>query len=119
MKALKNSAELQALLTEHEQFERTLKTRKYEEPNSNLEERIITASLHKDKKRSFSPGAYLSELLAEFSLSKPALAAVTVLMVFVLITGFVIGFTNQMTSASTEQEETNIQEFLYYEGELL
>ena len=44
---------LQALLAEYEQFERVLKTRKYEEPSNNLVQRIVSLSLHQEKKSSF------------------------------------------------------------------
>jgi|LGOV01.1.fsa_nt_gb hypothetical protein len=119
LKALENSAELRALLADEERFELVLKTRKYEEPSSDLAERIISASQLKTKKVRRSLGGFFSELPWEFSLSKRAVTAVSVSLVLVLIIGFAIGFSNPMGSVSTEQYQTNLQELLYYEGEVL
>ena len=119
LKALEISAELRALLAEEERFERVLKTRRYVEPSSNLAERIVSASQPKKKKVWPSLVGFFSELVWEFSLPKPALTAVSVSLVFALILGFVIGFSNPIGSVSTEQSQTALQEFLYYEGEVL
>ena len=119
LKALDSSPELQALLTDEERLERVLKTRKYEEPSIDLSERIISASLHKKKKARRSLGGFFSDLLWEFSLPKPALTAVSVSLIFALIIGFAIGFSNPSGYMSTHQYQTNLEEFLYYEGEVL
>ncbi len=119
LEALESSPELQALSADQEHFERILKTRKYEEPGVDLAQRIITASLHQKKKSFFSLGSLLSGVLGELRLPKPALTAVYVLMIFVLMIGFGIGFSDPMGSALAEQEQINLQEFLYDEGEVL
>lgn len=119
LEALESSPELQTLIAEEEHFERVLKTRKYEEPSSNLEQRIISSSLLRKQKTPFSIGAFIPALLDEFRLPRPALAAISVVMVVVLIIGFAIGFSNPAGSVMTEQEQTNLQEFLYYEGDIL
>jgi len=119
LKALEISSELRALLAEEERFERVLRTRWYEEPSSNLAERIASASLSKRTRVRRGLVGFFSELVWEFSLPKPALTAVSVSLVFVLILGFVIGFSNPIGSVSTEQSQTDLQEFLYYEGEVL
>jgi len=119
LKALQTSAELRVLLAHEEHFEQVLKTRKYEEPSSDLAERIILASQAKKKGVRRSLGRFFSELLWEFSLPKPAITAVYVSLIFALIIGFAIGFLNVTESVSTEQYQTNLQEFLYYEGEVL
>ncbi|MBN1842671.1 MAG: hypothetical protein JW883_10375 [Deltaproteobacteria bacterium] len=119
LKSLENSAELRALLADEERFELVLKTRKYEEPSSDLAERIISASQPKRKKVRRSLGGFFSGLLWEFSLSKRAVTAVSVSLVLVLIIGFAIGFSNPMGSVSTEQYQTDLQEPLYYEGNVL
>jgi hypothetical protein len=108
---------LQALLNEHESFERILEGRKFEEPGGDLAERIISASLRMEEKVPFRFGAYVAELLGEFALQKPAYAVVSLFMIFTLITGFAIGYTNPLGLNSTEGEQTNLQEYLYYEGE--
>jgi hypothetical protein len=120
IEALQKSSELQALLAEYEQFERTLKARKYEEPNDNLGQRIVSLSLHQDKKSPFSLGLFLSRLFAgEFYLSKPALIAVSILMIGALMIGFLIGFSSPTSTTLTDQRQANLQEFLHYEGDVL
>ena len=68
LKALENSAECRALLAEEESFEQVLKARRYEEPGSDLAERIISASQPKAKEARRSLGSFFSDLLREFGL---------------------------------------------------
>jgi hypothetical protein len=114
LKLLENSSELQALVAEQSHFEKVLETRKYEEPNDDLAQGIISASLRQRKKGSFSLGAFFSDSIAELSLPKPAFIAVSILVI-----GLAIGFSDPFGSESTEQEQMDLQEFLYVEGELL
>jgi hypothetical protein len=108
LEALADSSELQALQADYEGFERALKGRSYQEPRGTLAQRIISASL-RDRN-----GAFLSELLAGFSLRRWALIAIAVLII-----GFIIGLVNPLGSLVAEETQTNLQEFLYYEGEAL
>jgi hypothetical protein len=117
-KALDGAAELRALLADEERFEGVLKTRRYEEPDGDLAERIISASAKKEKAPS-TLNAFFSDLLQEFWLPKPALTAVFVSLFFALIIGFTVGFLNSSGYVSAEQDETNLQNLLYYEGEVL
>jgi len=117
-KALDGAAELRALLADAERFEGVLKTRRYEEPGEGLAERIISASVKKKKAPSTRNGLF-SELLQEFWFPKPALTAVFVSLFFALIIGFTVGFLNSSGYVSAEQDETNLQNLLYYEGEVL
>jgi hypothetical protein len=120
LESLRNSSELQVLLTEQKRFERVLKTRKYEEPGGNLAQRIVSLSLRQDKKSTFSLGLFFSRLFAgEFYLSKPAFIVVSILMITALLVGFVIGFSNSTGSTLTDQRQANLQEFLHYEGDVL
>jgi hypothetical protein len=119
LKALEISSELRALLAEEERFERVLTTRWYEEPSRDLAERIVSASQPKKKKVWPSLVGFFSDLVWEFSLPKPVLTAVSVSLILVLILGFVIGFSNSTGAVSTEQSQPDLQEFLYYEGEVL
>lgn len=119
LKALDSSPMLQALLTDEGRFERLLKTRKYEEPNTDLAERIILASLHQKKRAQHTLREFFSELFGELRLSRPAVTAVSILLIFALIIGFAIGFSNPFGYVSTEQYAINLEEFLYYEGEVL
>ncbi len=111
--ALEKSTELRNLLAEHERFEKVLKTRKFEEPNNNLAQQIISASLRQNNRQP-SLSAFFSELFSAFSMPKLALTGVSILLI-----GFVIGYSNPIEKASIEQEQTNLEEFLYYEGEML
>jgi hypothetical protein len=49
LEALETSPELRALLAEEDRFEQVLRTRKYEEPSSDLAERIIAAAQPRTK----------------------------------------------------------------------
>ena len=119
LKAMETSSELRTLLAEEERLERVLKTREYEEPSSDLAERIISAALSKRKRGRHGLSGFFSELVWEFGLPKRALTAVSVSLVLVLILGFAIGFANPTVSVSTEGSQADLQEFLYYEGEVL
>ena len=119
LKALDSSPELLKLVEEEERFEEVLKTRKYEEPSSNLAGRIVSAALPKKKKAQRNLGVFFSEVLREFSLSRRAFTAVSVSLIFTLIIGFTIGFSNPSGYVSAEQYETNLEDLLHYEGDLL
>jgi len=120
IEALQKSSELQALLAEYEQFERVLKTRKYEEPSDHLAHRIVSLSLRQEKKSPFGLGWFLSRLFSdELYLPKPALIVFSILAIMTLLTGFFIGFSNPSVQVLTGQRQAKLQEFLYYEGDVL
>lgn len=119
LEALEQSTDAKVLVAEHEEFEKVLSTRSYEDPSANLEQRIISASLRIEKKVPFSLDVFLSEIFAGFKLSKPSLAALSIVLISVLLIGFFVGFSNPMGSVLTEQEPTNLEEFLYYSGDIL
>ncbi len=119
LKALDSSPELQKLVGDEERFEGLLKTRKYEEPSRDLAGRIVAAALPKKKKAQRNLGVFFSEVLREFSLSRRALTAVSVSLIFTLIIGFTLGFSNPSGYTSVEQYETNLEDFLNYEGDVL
>jgi hypothetical protein len=119
LKALDSSPELQKLVEDEKRFEGVLKTRKYEEPSRNLAGRIVAAALPRKKKAQRNLSVFFSELLREFSLSRRALAAVSISLIFTLIIGFTIGFSNPSGYAPAEQYETNLEDFLNYEGDAL
>ena len=119
LKALDSSPELQKLVEDEEYFEGVLKTRKYEEPSRDLAGRIVAAALPRKKKAQRNLSVFFSELLREFSLSRRALTTVSVSLIFTLIIGFTIGFSNQSGYVSAEQYETNLEDFLNYEGDVL
>ena len=119
LKALDSSPELQKLVEDEKRFEGVLKTRKYEEPSRDLARRIVAAALPKKKKAQRNLGVFFSEVLSEFSLSRRALTAVSVSLIFTLIIGFTIGFSNPSGYVSSEQYETKLDDFLNYEGNVL
>jgi hypothetical protein len=117
LESLQNSSELRALLAEQKKFERFLRTRKYEEPSGDLAQRIVSLSYPQDKKSPSGLGLFLSRLFTdEFHVPKPALIAVSILLIATLVIGFVIGFANPPGSVLTDQVQTNLQDFLHYEG---
>ena len=119
LKLLDRSPELQKLVADAERFEGVLKTRKYEEPSRDLADRIVAAALPKKKEAQRKLGMFFSEVLSEFSLSRRAFAAVSISLIFSLIIGFTIGFSNPSGYVSAEQYETNLEDFLNYEGDVL
>jgi hypothetical protein len=119
LKALDSSPELQKLVENEERFEGVLNTRKFEEPSKDLAKRIVAAALPKKKKAQRKFGMFFSDILSEFSLSRRAFAAVSVSLIFTLIIGFTIGYSNPSGYASTEQYETHLEDFLNYQGDVL
>jgi hypothetical protein len=119
LKTLDRSPELQKLVADAERFEGVLKTRKYEEPSRDLADRIVAAALLRKKKAQHKLGMFFSEVLREFSLSRRAFAAVSVSLIFTLIIGFTIGFSNPSGNAAAEQTQTSLEDFLNYEGDVL
>jgi len=119
LKALDSSPELQKLVEDEKRFEVFLKTRKYEEPRRDLAERIVTAALPRKKKAQRHLGAFLTEIFREFSLSRRAFVAVSVSLIFTLIIGFTIGFSNSADLVPAEQYETRLEDFLNDEGDVL
>jgi len=116
LKALDSSPELQKLVENEERFEGVLNIRKFEEP---LAKRIIAAALPKKKKAQRNFSMFFSDILSEFSLSRRSFAAVSVSLIFILIIGFTIGYSNPSGYASAEQYETHLEDFLKYEGDVL
>ena len=119
LEALKQSSKAQVLVAEHEGFEKVLRTRGYEEPSINLEQRIISASLSIEKKTPFSLDMFLSEIFAGFRLSRQSFAILSILLISVLLIGFSIGFLDSGGVTLAEQEQPDLQEFLYYLGDIL
>jgi len=119
LKALDSSPEIQKLVEDEKRFEGVLKARKYEEPSRDLAGRIIAAAFPKKKKAQRNFGVFFSDVLSEFSLSRRAFAAVSVSLIFTLIIGFTIGYSNPSEYAPTEQYETHLEDFLNYEGDVL
>jgi hypothetical protein len=119
LKALDSSPELKKLVEDEKRFEGILKTRKYEEPSRDLAGRIVAAALPKKKIAQRNFGVFFSEILSEFSLSRRSFAAISVSLIFTLIIGFTIGYSNPSGSVSTEQYETHLEDFLNYEGDVL
>lgn len=120
LEALESSAELQALQKDHEKFEKALQIRRYEEPADNFAQRIISASLQQRQKAPFSPGSFISDLINEFRIPRPALAALSLMMILALTIGFAIGFTTPTESpVLNNTEETTLQAFLFDEGDII
>lgn len=119
LEALEQSSEAQAFMADHAQFEAILQARAVEDPGPDLTQRIIAASLRRKKKAGFSIGAFFSELLAEFTLPKPARSAVSMATILLLLIGIAVGFSDPVETLVAEQDQTSLQEFLYYEGEVL
>ncbi|MFO8240891.1 MAG: hypothetical protein R6T90_07815 [Dissulfuribacterales bacterium] len=119
LKALESSLELQALLEDEERFERVLKERRYEDPSPELAECIISASRRKKDKRPHSIVVFFSDLFWEFGVPNRALTAFSVSLLIALILGFAIGFFYPSGAISSEQNQINLEAFLYCEGDVL
>jgi hypothetical protein len=120
LKALEGSAEIQALLAEQKDFEKVLTLRRYEEPDRNLAQRILSASFQQKQKAPFSLGSFFREVLTEFHFPQPAVAAVSLTLLLILVLGFAIGFLNPFGSSELNvQEQITLEAFLDDEGEVL
>ena len=120
LEALESSSELQALQKDHDNFEKLLQTRRYEEPADNFAQRIISASLQQRQKVPFSLGSFIADLINEFCIPRPAFAALSLMMILALMIGFAIGFMNPSgSSVLNNAEETNLQAFLFDEGDII
>ena len=117
--ALDSSPELHKLVDYEERFEGVLNTRKFEEPTKEFAGRIVAAALPKKKKAQRKFGMFFSDMLSEFNLSRRAFAVVSVSLVFILIIGFAIGYSNPSGYTSAEQYEIHLEDFLNYEGDVL
>lgn len=118
LSALENSDEFQALRADVERFEQVLKARKYEEPCSDLARRIVSASQPR-KMLWRTVSRFFHEFLPGFGLPKPVFTAFCVSLAFLLVVGFAIGFSGSIGAVSVEQDETTLEGFLNYEGDVL
>ncbi len=117
LRTLESSSELQALQKDHENFEKLLQTRRHEEPADNFAQRIISESLQRRQKTSV--GSFITDLINEFRIPQPALAAISLTMILALTIGFAIGFTSPSgSSVLNNTEETSLQAFLFDEGDV-
>lgn len=120
LEALERSSELQALQKDHDNFERMLQTRRYEEPADNFAQRIISGSLQQRQRAPFRRGSLIAGLIDGFHISRPALAIISLAMLLALTIGFTIGFTSSSgSSVLISTEETNLQSFLFDEGDVI
>jgi hypothetical protein len=111
LESVKESTELRNLLTDQDRFESFLRTRKYEEPSNHLAQQIISTALRQHQAQP-SLSAFFSELFSAFSMPKMVLTTVSILLI-----GFIIGYSNPIETVSVEQEQTNLEAFLYDEGD--
>ena len=118
--ALESSSELQALQKDHADFEKLLKARRYEEPAGNFAQRIISVSSQQKQTDPFSLRSLIAGLIDEFHIPRPALAVISLVVLLALTIGFTIGFTNTNgSSVLNNTEETQLQAFLFDEGDVI
>jgi hypothetical protein len=117
--ALEASTEIQELYKEYELFEEVLRTREYEEPSQDLAERIIARSA-KQEQQPIGLGSFIISLLNDLRFPRLAVSTLSIVILFILILGFAIGFLTPLDSSVMDsQEETSLQSFLYEEGDLI
>lgn len=114
LNALKKYPELEDLRKEEKEFENFLLSSEIEAPDPHLAGRIISTSAAVDRKEPFSVSAFLVQLFGDFRLPQPAFAAL-----LLVIIGIAIGFSNPFEWGLTEQVQTNLYDFLYYDGEVI
>lgn len=114
----RSSACLEAMERELE-FENLLRLRRLEEHGEDFPERIISAATRKHGKKPSPMGAFFTDLFAEVGLSRMAAATLCALMLFVLITGFTIGYVDPLESSAGSAEQVSMGEFLYSQGEVI
>ncbi len=99
-------------------FEEILNSRKFEDPSSDLAQRIIDASLLPREKPRFDILDWFEDFLNEVNLPKPIYAVMPFSLVIVLLIGLFIGFSNPVEKRISKQEQIHLQDFLYVKGEL-
>lgn len=119
VKALRDAPELQALVADHQRLERFLQDRSCEAPRPDLAERIIAASLRERKEAARSLQEKILELVGWSGLRQPVLVALVLLVISSFVVGFIAGFAGPADQIASEQTQVALQEYLYYEGELL
>jgi hypothetical protein len=121
IKLLESSPEHRTLQEDHGYFEKMLRSRRYEESADNFAQRIISASLQQRQKPRIGPVSFWEELVAEFRISRPALAALSFVMVLILTIGLAAGFVMYPAGAPVlnNAEETGLQAFLFDEGDTI
>lgn len=113
-----HSFEAQKAHEEEKRFESILEGRTLEAPALNLSQRISNAAIHQAQEPCKSNGLPVMEFLSFFGFSRPHLIVLTALIALILLTGFIIGYTNPFKSQTAIS--SNISEFLpYYNGEIL
>ncbi len=124
VEALADSHELRKLHAEYKKLEEILLSRKYEEPSQDLADRISYAALQRGRAKKTSPiKGFLDELLSGIHFPLPRYALASLLVFSMLISGFATGYalSEQSYSQTTEAyvTQSDIYDFLYYEGEML
>jgi hypothetical protein len=112
--ALTTYADLQALVDEEKEFDYLLLAQDIESPAPHLAQRIIEASGVIKKKEQLSIRSFFEELFSELRIPQPALVTVIILLI-----GIVLGFSNPLDWGLTDQMQTQLYDFLYYEGDVL
>lgn len=120
LEALESSAEFKSLYKDHDDFENLLHHRRYEDPAGNFARRIISASLRQRQNAPFSIGSFITGVINELHIPRPAIAAISLAMVLAMTIGFSIGFTDlSASSVLNNTEETGLQTFLFDEGDII
>jgi hypothetical protein len=98
------------LAEDEKDFEQLLSSRKYEQPDIDLERRIINSAKSEEQIKSESIWSYIEQLFSTFHIPVPAMA-----LSILLILGITIGYLYDDTN-SGQQDEVALNDFLYYQG---
>ncbi len=113
------STELRELLESENRFEGILRGISFEDPSSDLADRIIAASRKARQSHSPGKGSFLKELFSEFSLGRRAAAFAGALIIFVTVAGFAIGYKGVGETPASPLYTVSMGEFLQYDGEVI
>jgi hypothetical protein len=117
--ALTDNAEFRELIEKESRFEGIIRRRSFEFPSTDLEARIIAASRKARQSHSPGKGSFLMELFYEFSLGRRAAAFAGVLIIFVTLAGFAIGYKGVGETPLSPLYTVSMGEFLQYDGEVI
>lgn len=117
--ALRQSHTLRDLVDQEELFEQQLNMRCYEEPSSDLSERIISSVKSKKSQnisRSKSVSGYLDEILGSFKLPSPAFS-LSLILIFGITLGYLSGYIDTGPENQTLLNQLTFYEEGFYEFE--
>ena len=114
LNALDINPELKGLVEQEKNFEDFLLFSETAPADPHLAVRIISASAGVERKPPVSVSTFLVQLFGDFRLPQPAFIAIVLIII-----GIAIGFSSPFEWAAPDLAQSNLYEFLYYDGDVI